>query len=92
MVYDVVSLQCDAEADFGHIVEFAVADIEKIDWSTDAADCWIAAEEEKTVLLALAEAHLIKEPDYGFDDFIKGKGRGLNILLQYESRIPLLSV
>ncbi|KAH7146804.1 hypothetical protein B0J13DRAFT_584284 [Dactylonectria estremocensis] len=62
-------------------VEFAVADIEKIDWSTDAADCWIAAEEEKTVLLALAEAHLIKEPDYGFDDFIKGKGRGLNILL-----------
>lgn len=79
------------EADFGYIVEFAVADIEKIDWSTDAADCWIATEEDKEVLIALAEAHLTKEPDHGFDDFIKGKGRGLNILLQYVSRVPLLS-
>jgi hypothetical protein len=35
--------------------------------------------------VALAEVHMNQVPGATFDDFIEGKGRGLNVLLQYGS-------
>jgi len=44
--------------------------------------------------MALVEARngqADQESDFSFDDFISGKGRGLNILLQYDGSLSTLS-
>jgi membrane protein involved in colicin uptake len=95
-------------------VEFAVAGIEDIKWSSLPFKCLTIPDEHREVVLALAEArslaeaqthaeaeeadaeadadadadaedHISKAPDVAFDDFIKGKGQGLVVLLQYGS-------
>ena len=33
--------------------------------------------------MALAESHMDKTFSASFDDFVAGKGKGLNVLLQY---------
>ena len=88
-------------------MEFAVAGIEDIKWSSLPFKCLTIPDEHREVVLALAEArtraeadaeadadadadadaedHTSQAPDVAFDDFVKGKGRGLVVLLQYGS-------
>lgn len=72
--------------------EFAVADIEEIQWSSDPFNCLVIPEDDREVIMALVEArnrHIGQEPVSEFDDVVAGKGRGLNILLQYGSPLSL---
>ena len=64
------------------IVEFVVADIEDIQWSSSPLDCLTIPNEQKEVIIALAETRLDLLPSVPFDDFVAGKGRGLNVPLQ----------
>jgi hypothetical protein len=66
-------------------VEFAVAGIEDIEWSSLPFNCLTISTEQREVVMALAEVHMNPVPGATFDDFIEGKGRGLNVLLQYDS-------
>ncbi|PMD21103.1 P-loop containing nucleoside triphosphate hydrolase protein [Hyaloscypha hepaticicola] len=59
--------------------EFAVADIEHIEWLSLPFDCLSISDEQRDVIMALVEA--CNDPSAVFDDVIAGKGRGLNILL-----------
>ncbi|KAG9240325.1 hypothetical protein BJ878DRAFT_389737, partial [Calycina marina] len=61
--------------------EFAVADIEDIQWSSGLYDYLTISDEQKEVIMALADVQTSREPGSGFDDFVDGKGRGLNLLL-----------
>ncbi|KAH6666386.1 P-loop containing nucleoside triphosphate hydrolase protein [Halenospora varia] len=61
--------------------EFAVADIGDIQWSSGLYDYLTISDEQKEVIMALAEVQTSREPSSGFDDFVDGKGRGLNLLL-----------
>lgn len=61
--------------------EFAVADIREIEWSSLPFDCLSIPEEQRDVIMALVEARL--DPSVEFDDCIVGKGKGINMLLQY---------
>ena len=63
--------------------EFAVAHIEEIVWDPSPFECLVLPEKQKNIIQALAESQKIKT-DTPFDDFVKGKGQGLVILLQYE--------
>ena len=63
-------------------MEFAVADIEDIQWSSSPFDCLTIPDDQREVVIALAESRLGLIPSVPFDDFVAGKGRGLNILLQ----------
>jgi hypothetical protein len=61
--------------------EFAVADIKEIEWSSLPFDCLSIPEEQRDVIMALVEARL--DSSVAFDDFVAGKGKGINMLLQY---------
>jgi hypothetical protein len=63
--------------------EFAVAHIEEIVWDPSSFECLVIPNEKKSIIRALAESHKI-EAERPFDDFVKGKGQGLIILLQYD--------
>jgi hypothetical protein len=65
------------------IVEFAVADIVDIEWSSRPFDCLEIPDKDKEIIIALAESRTGQLPKNTFDDFVTGKGRGLNVLLQY---------
>ncbi|KAI1932539.1 hypothetical protein LOZ66_006834 [Ophidiomyces ophidiicola] len=60
-------------------LECAVADLHEVKWSEQSFDHLQVPEHSKHLLLSLATSRL--RHDRRFDDFIKGKGRGLNILL-----------
>jgi hypothetical protein len=69
-------------------VEFAVAGIEDIKWSSLPFNCLTIPDEQREAVLALAEARALVEadaesPGVAFDDFVEGKGQGLIVLLQY---------
>jgi hypothetical protein len=66
-----------------YVAEFAVADIEEIQWTSGLFDHLTVSDEQKEVIMALAEVQTSRKPGSGFDDFVDGKGRGLNLLLQY---------
>jgi hypothetical protein len=68
---------------FCYIVEFAVADIKAIEWSSLPFKSLTISDEQRDVTMALAESHINRVPEYSFDDVIEGKGRGLIVLLQY---------
>ncbi len=68
-----------------YVVEFAVADIEDIKWSSLSFKSLTISDEQRDVTMALAEAHIDQEQEFSFDDVIEGKGRGLIVLLQYYS-------
>ena len=57
-------------------------DIEDIKWSSTPFDCLTIPDEQKEIIIALAETRLDLVPSVPFDDFVTGKGRGLNVLLQ----------
>ena len=74
------------------IAEFAVADVAEIQWSSDAFDSLVISNEDRELIMAVVEAragHVCKGSDFDFDDVVAGKGRGLNILLQYGTPSPL---
>ena len=64
-------------------MEFAVADVRDIKWNPTAFAELAIPSEHKDVIQALAEAHISRQIDHTFDDFVVGKGLGLIILLQY---------
>lgn len=66
--------------------EFPVADIKDIEWSSEAYDCLTIPKQDKDMLMALAESRGPGASTARFDDFVTGKGKGLNILLQYGSK------
>jgi hypothetical protein len=75
-----------------YVVEFAVAGIEDIEWSSLPFNCLTISDEQREVIMALAEAHTSRVPGATFDDFVEGKGRGLNVLLQYSSLLMSISI
>jgi hypothetical protein len=58
-----------------------VANIKEIKWSSLLLDYLSIPEEQRDVIMALVEARL--DPSVEFDDCIVGKGKGINMLLQY---------
>ncbi|KAJ5537503.1 hypothetical protein N7494_006982 [Penicillium frequentans] len=63
-------------------MEFAVSDLSDMQWFPESFDCLKIPEGSKRLLLSLAKTRLGRTPMVPFDDFVAGKGRGLNILLQ----------
>ena len=47
-------------------------------------NCLTIPTEQKEVIVALTETQLGMAPGVLFDDFVVGKGQGLNLLLQYD--------
>jgi hypothetical protein len=68
-----------------YIAEFSIADIEDIEWSTLPFQSLSIPTEQRDVIMALVEPHITDGPRVAFDDFVNGKGKGLNLLLQYGS-------
>ena len=69
-----------------------MADIRDIQWSSDAFDSLVISSDDRELIMAVVEAragHVCQRPSFDFDDVVAGKGRGLNILLQYSSPFPL---
>ncbi|ERF75562.1 hypothetical protein EPUS_08974 [Endocarpon pusillum Z07020] len=62
-------------------LEFAVADIELISWSSDPFDCLEIPSQYKEIIMALVSNQINRDKDKVFDDFVAGKGRGMNVLL-----------
>lgn len=62
------------------LVEVAVTDITEISWDPSVWDHLAIEEKRKNLTLALASSHLQQREDHFFDDFVKGKGRGLIML------------
>ena len=63
-------------------MELAFADIKEIDWQQDALDDLHIPAEKKKAARALSEAHVKRASTTTFDDVVKGKGQGFNVLLQ----------
>ena len=61
---------------------FNVDNLEEIDFDAQAFDNLLLPQEQKDTMLALAKVHT--DEKFQFDDFIKGKGRGMIILLHGE--------
>jgi hypothetical protein len=59
-------------------VEFNVEKVTPIEWNDEAFASLVLPSDRKTLLQSLVEAH---NAEIGFDDFIKGKGRGLVVNL-----------
>ena len=70
-------------------VEFAVARIGDIIWDPSPFENLVLSDKQKNIIRALAESQKI-ETDKPFDDFVKGKGQGLVILLQYDFYVLFL--
>jgi hypothetical protein len=64
-------------------VEFAIADIINIEWFSQPFNCLKISDKDKEIIIALAESRTSQLLRNAFNDFVIGKGRGLNILLQY---------
>ncbi|KAH8757124.1 P-loop containing nucleoside triphosphate hydrolase protein [Hyaloscypha finlandica] len=62
-------------------VELAVADIKEIDWKQAALDDLHIPAKKKKAAQALSEAHVKRASTNAFDDVVKGKGQGFNVLL-----------
>ncbi|KAL2359730.1 hypothetical protein RJZ56_007413 [Blastomyces dermatitidis] len=69
-----------AENDF-FLDEFAVDDICDVKWSPGLLGNLTIPDKKKRTLMALARTRLEVVPSLPFDDFVAGKGRGLNVLL-----------
>jgi hypothetical protein len=61
----------------------AVDDIEDIKWQPAALAHLQIPDKKKKAIQALSEAHMARTSGKRFDDFVVGKGQGLNVLLQY---------
>jgi len=66
--------------------KFVVTNIEEIDWLSLPFDSLSISDEQRDVIMVVVKAcNGLCNPSLAFDDVIAGKGRGLNILLQYSS-------
>ncbi|KAL2377423.1 hypothetical protein RJZ90_006738 [Blastomyces dermatitidis] len=61
--------------------EFAVDDIHNIKWSPSLFKSLTIPDDKKHTLMTLTKTRLRIVPFLSFDDFVKGKGQGLNVLL-----------
>ena len=69
-----------------------MADIKEIQWSFDSFQGLVIPEDDREVIMALVEARngrATQASGFSFDDIVAGKGRGLNILLQYSGKPSL---
>jgi hypothetical protein len=62
-------------------VEFYVDKLEPIEWNDGAFDHLVLPTRQKSLVKALVESHMKQATEGGFDDVIKGKGRGLICIL-----------
>ncbi|OJD25638.1 hypothetical protein ACJ73_02991 [Blastomyces percursus] len=62
-------------------MEFAVADLDQVQWSSVPFENLRILSQQRDTLLALAKTRLGLVPSIPFDDFVTGEGRGLNVLL-----------
>ncbi|BDD62332.1 hypothetical protein MPDQ_005171 [Monascus purpureus] len=62
-------------------LECAVSDLRSVEWSRVAFDRLQLPEDKRHILLSVITSRLYSNSEVVFDDFIKGKGRGLNVLL-----------
>ncbi|KAL4759751.1 ATP-binding protein [Aspergillus foveolatus] len=62
-------------------LECAVGDLVDVQWSTASSDHLQIPDDTKQILQSVTTSRLSSNQEVGFDDFIKGKGRGLNVLL-----------
>ena len=62
-------------------MECAVGDLEEVQWSPAIFDRLQIPEDNKEILLFVTSSRLRSDGGVAFDDFVKGKGRGLNVLL-----------
>ncbi|CEL12015.1 hypothetical protein ASPCAL15108 [Aspergillus calidoustus] len=65
-------------------LECAVSDLTEVQWSPASFDRLQIPDDKKEIILRVTDARLSGNRDVDFDDFIKGKGRGLNILFYGE--------
>lgn len=66
-------------------MEFAVTAISDIEWEPSIFDALAIPDDMKDIIFSLAEARTGHLDTVPFDDFVAGKGRGLNVLLQFVS-------
>uniref|UniRef100_D8Q847 AAA+ ATPase domain-containing protein n=1 Tax=Schizophyllum commune (strain H4-8 / FGSC 9210) TaxID=578458 RepID=D8Q847_SCHCM len=62
-------------------VEFFVDKLNPIEFSEDAFDHLVLPARQKSLVKALVESHMKEQEEGGFDDVIKGKGKGLISIL-----------
>ena len=60
---------------------FNVDSVKEIEWQADAFDNLVLPPAQKSLIQSLVQSHRGPEDKDNFDDFIKGKGRGLIINL-----------
>jgi hypothetical protein len=63
-------------------VEFAVSDIRDIEWNSEPFERLTIPDQKKQLIRAVAVSRVSRE-SHSFDDFVRGKGQGLVVLLQY---------
>ena len=63
-------------------MELAIANIKEINWKQAALDDLHIPAKKKKATQALSEAHIKRALTNTFNDIIKGKGQGFNVLLQ----------
>lgn len=63
-------------------MEFAVDGITEVVWQSSSFDKLVLSQATKDTVMALAEARAGRFAIAPMDDFVAGKGQGLNILLQ----------
>ena len=63
-----------------YTVEFAVNDITEISWNGSLFNHLAIQPKRKNLIQALVLPYLQQTPEYSFDDFVEGKGRGLIFL------------
>lgn len=59
-------------------MEFNVEKVSPIEWQEEAFSNLVIPSDKKALLQSLVEAH---DSELGFDDFIRGKGKGLVVNL-----------
>ena len=64
-----------------------MAGINDIEWSPILFKCLTIPDEKKAVIMALAETRMCRETSVRFDDFVRGKGRGLTLLLKCDFNV-----
>jgi hypothetical protein len=64
-----------------------VADIEEIKWSSEPFNCLTLPDRQRETIMAVTATS--PNLDGEFDDFVNGKGRGIIVLLQYDTPIVI---
>lgn len=66
-------------------MEFAVANISDISWNPLPFQPLAIPPKQKKLIQALTTSHMSRATHCPFDNFVAGKGRGLIMLLQYDT-------